>query len=474
MCESTRLLGQSVVPLPAITAWGNRPIDHAQRDLLLASLLRDPRTPRFRRRALHAQGFDADSWNRIPESARPQARQLAVLAKMQATHLAKLRERSPFLGLDENRILSRLDGCVPVGAAFDVSAGGRPCGYPRLCPWCHARSITRLYRTVIHGPLAESRCGRLLLAGFLSVPVTAFRVSDERFQRLLWNHEQWFQQGSVINPYHALQRANVKLVRTQIGGWLRSTAQRLGMTGGAFVYQVGPYRDAGRNCFQHQLAVLGEVDGSSPDKITRLNECIGLAGGQPPSIDVGSETLSPACLHLPATPQNFRYLLFGTPWNFPVDRLGATYSPQLRLRNGLQGVAALPPYFMFDPVQFWSYFEATRGIRHWTLFGTWKGQRMAAAPASTPRRLPTESGRRGVLRRRRVLQTVNQQRRQSADQRREALLAAAQPVVRSLESQLGRPPGRRRLLRALASAGHSVSERDARWLVLRLQRGNGS
>jgi hypothetical protein len=259
--------------------------------------------------------------------------------------------------------------------------------------------------------------------------VTAFRVSDASFQRLLWNHEQWFQQGGVINPYRALQRPNVKLVRTQVGDWLRSTAQRFGMTGGVLVYQVGPYRDSNRNCFLHQLAVLGEVDGSASENMTRLDDCIGVVGGQPPATSVGSEIVPTNWVYLPATPQNFRYLLFGTPWNYPVDNLGATHSPQLPLRGGLQGVAALEPHFMFDPVQFWSYFEATRGIRHWTLFGSWKTGRVSAQPATSPRRLPTESGRRGVLRRRRVLQTVNQERRQTADQRRECLLAATQPIL---------------------------------------------
>jgi hypothetical protein len=90
-----------------------------------------------------------------------QGQQLTVLGSMQQHFLDRLRASIP---LDDdgqaNRMLDAMEDCMPLGALFegrDEDDRGQHCGYSKLCPWCHARSVGRIYRRLIEGPCAAAR-----------------------------------------------------------------------------------------------------------------------------------------------------------------------------------------------------------------------------------------------------------------------------------------------------------------------------
>ena len=108
--------------------------------------------------------------------------------------------------------------------------------------------------------------------------------------------------------------------------------------------------------------------------------------------------------------------------------------------------------------QWWSYYEATRGSKLYSTFGTWREALGRKAGGSRFSQAP--------------LKRHNEESRDEAAGRRKRLLIAALPVFADLAARTARKPGHSALRAALARhLGREVSDRDARWLASKLKRG---
>src|SRR5262249_1884472 len=115
----------------------------------------------------------------------------------------------------------------------------------RVCPWCHARKVVRLYRRLVAGPCDPAAAGNKILL-----------MAKARFD----------EPARPEDDPDYLTRDRVARV---LGAWrpgLRALARAFGLTGGLVGYQVGPFRafegDDLRppvHSFRHEFGLLGEV-----------------------------------------------------------------------------------------------------------------------------------------------------------------------------------------------------------------------
>jgi len=418
---------------------GQRPQDYRDRDLLLASLMRDPRLPMYRRMCWKPPDWAPGVPATVPPKLHRQGQQLQMLRSFHENLLRRMREE---LHLAEQqaqatKLLDAAEQCPPRGGLFEREfqpGTARPCGYSRLCPWCHARRIQQLYRRLRKGPCAPARLqDHCLILGKLSVPLKL---------GLVLRHE-----GEPDEDHEYVKQERKTAVEH-----LRSLAKTLGVVGGVIITQVGPWsrfsggsRYAGE--YSLEVAFIGDLPcctGPAMDLVKRRTIC-----GQ---LDLANDlefTFYPMIWALVpgSNPQALRYLLFGTSYKSGVDRLGLAVCSSVGDRYGLSGAAALPPWFLFEPQQAWDYYGAMRGVRLFDLFGTWR-RRPTTLPATGGSSRSTghqEIGRR----RRQALTEGNGLRQQSAARRRESLLAAATQAYNELASTLDRQPGSPALRQAL-------------------------
>jgi len=361
-------------------------------------------------------------------------------------------------------MLARIVNCVPRGGLFEKRGPAdyfQPCGFARHCPWCHARSIDRLYGRLASGPCSQERlAGKRLVVGRLRIPS--------------------YMSGLPTNTGHDAAgelRTQVRRVRKKWGDVLKNWATQLGMVGGVFLYQVGPFLKYEYSvrypAFLHELTVLGEFPRCSEAEFERFQRNAGML---PYRYSVAAHlaagySSSSLWATMPADePQALRYLLFGSSYKHPLNRLGLSVSQDWNTRYGLSGAGVLQPWFLYSPPQFWEYDRAIRGTRLFDAFGSWRETLPKQETRSRVQPLPDWNTRRGRYRRRRAFEQKNLDRQTEAQGRREHLLSVAAPVYDSLAADLDRQPGSSALRRALAAADHPVSDRDARWLVKILKR----
>jgi hypothetical protein len=131
------------------------------RDLLLASLLRDRRLRMFRKQCLQMPAWAQAVPESVPANYHGRAQQLIMLGSMQQNMIEKMRDTIRLAPDREQgeKMLNAMEACLPRGALFTrtMPDPGRTCGYARLCPWCHARSVERLYRQLLDGPCTPDR-----------------------------------------------------------------------------------------------------------------------------------------------------------------------------------------------------------------------------------------------------------------------------------------------------------------------------
>ena len=409
---------------------GNRSQDHRVRDLLLGSLLRDARTRLVRKYCRGDAGWMPPLPTDWPKKFWRQGCQLTVLGSMHQHFLDMLRDSIPFHeGGQAEKMLNAVQDCIPMGALFDrrdENDRGRPCGYSKLCPWCHARNVERIYRRLMAGPCSKERLeGKSLVMVQLS------------------GYDTTCGGGSVLD------RTEVQSLRENSKQSARFVANDLEMEGGIIFHQFGPKRVYGPRAtvvdevFCHEITMLGESKNIRRERVREYE-------------DSGYDVLC-----VPAeTPHALRYLLFGTSYKFPVQLIeGLVASSNRFTKRGIQGAAALQPWFLFNETQAWSYLAATAGTRLCDAFGTWrKNGRAAAKPRTEERdgeRISREQARRNG----------NNERHYDAANRRTGLMFKAERVFRRLRSELGRNPGSTALRTALAAAGLVISDRDSRYLA---------
>lgn len=420
-------------------AMGNRPQDHMDRDLLLASLLRDRRLRMFRRLCLEMPVWAPAVPEGIPTNFQRRAQQLIMLGCMQQYLIEKMRDTIDYAAdsCQAEQMLKAMEACPPRGALFARTNldTGRACGYAKLCPWCHARSVQRLYRQLLAGPCTAER-----LAG---KHLVLLRTQVDAGQELLPDE--------------------VRADRNEYRYTLRAVASDLGIAGGVILHQATPWvpwynrREEKRKGFAHIFTLIGMVPSSATET---LDNAI-------------SETCSEHFLDgrydaawLPGeTPQALRYLLFGSSYKFDGYDLGLVADSYQSIRYGIQGAAALQPWFLFNEQQAWSYATAMQGVRLYDTFGNWRASQADRQQCSQIRRPKSEYGNED---RQMAFERKNTKRHNVAEARRRKLAEAVLPDYLKLKEAAGKDLGSPALRKALNDAGHAISDRDARWLAKHL------
>ncbi len=138
--------------------------------------------------------------------------------------------------------------------------------------------------------------------------------------------------------------------------------------------------------------------------------------------------------------------------------------------DGVPGVLALQPLYMFDNDGLRDYVAAMTGIHLYDRFGSWR----VSKPVEPPN-LANLQSRQHQASTHRQLQSHNDQRQQEAADKRVALLEVARtrwPQVQqqAQKKQRGRPAYRQVLAEMLQQHGVQASDRDVRWLLRMLNR----
>ena len=437
---------------------GVRPQDHRERDLLLGSLLRDHRLPMFRTQCHELPSWAPQVPERWPRKTLRQAQQLIMLGAHQQSFIAELRNRvSQSLDPEKvSKMLDVMDACLPRGALFsrkDATDPRRHCGYARLCPWCHARSVQGLYHRLLAGPCAPEK-----LVGKRLVMLRVFDDSKRPFGREAQQGDQ-----EIIETFgdheEVLLPSSCQGTRDLWREELKIIARELQMEGAVFIHQISPIRIYGShdksydNGFRHELVLLGTVP--LPVSLSRT-----LA-------EMNWNYAELEWATIPAdTPDALRYMLFGTCYKFRTELVGITVNDE-KYRFGLQGAARLQPWFLFSPTQALSYLAATQGMRVYDTLGSWRRSPEARSRIPLTRQASLDP-QYGNDRRERAFRNENAEREAQALERRKGLLALASPLYKTLRASLGRAPGSPALRQAMIDAGSGVSNRDARWLVKEL------
>jgi hypothetical protein len=418
-----------------ISAMGNRPQDHMDRDLLLASLLREYRLPMFRKQCLELPAWAPAVPEGIPARFQHQAQELIMLGSTHQYLIERMRA-SLDLAADQDKaeqMLKAMEACPPRGALFPRTTldTARPCGYARLCPWCHARSVQRLYGQLRAGPCTLERLtGNLLIA---------IRVR--------------------VGTGEDIQACEVREARNEYRYQLRRVAREIDIDGGVMIHQVTPWipwynrPEEKRKGFAHLFTIIGTVDSRG---IETLDEAIEAA--------CSGEDYN--TIRLPAdTPHALRYLLFGSSYKFKSRALDIVASHRKALRFGIPGAAALQPWFIFDERQAWSYVAAIQDTRLYDTFGNWRESQADQKRCSRKRRAPSEDGEEN---RQWAFESTNARKHRDAEARRRQLAVIALPFFQKFKDAGGKRLGSPALRKMLEAAGYDVSDRDARWLAKNL------
>jgi hypothetical protein len=460
------------------------PIQCAIRDLLGASLFRDPRAKWFRQLASRRPQLLLDMVEHLPPGSRDQAIQLLALAAVHQRTLRRLldeerkwaqEEGNEVDAQDPNNIkrtlfLDRIAGCRPCGAKF-VSNGSPTayprCGYPKICPWCFGRLVQEIYTALIGGPLEQADHQTYL--GILSVEFGNQGLPSVQRQSTYDLMSEALEQPTVdsigwgdFSRHQFLCPQQVREVRRTVGDWLVRHARDQGADGGLLIHQISSDRsELPELGFRHEIKVLFSVRAAGVH-LQRL--CNGMRTTR--SITgINDWSITPSWLLVPAAHSKaLRFCMMGSSTSYPVSRLNilseTDASDQGLLRRGFRGAFQLNPTYLMTPIQWWSYAQATKGLRLYSAFGSWIDHlAMGRAIVSRARR------------RVETLQTsVNLPRRLAAAERLHGLELLALSLCRNQRERSDlRRLGWRQLQRRLAEQGHSISDWTARKLSERLR-----
>ncbi len=431
----------------AIQSVGNRPRDHAVRDLLFGALQRDRRNWIFSKLVKQKPRWMMRDTFGLGDPLRMSVLKYRALHFCHLMHLARMREDA-----DEQstRIIERLERCWPTTVQVEWTGAGQRttqdlCGYARHCPFCFGRRVLELYERLLAG-LCHLNSGLLLWLGITSVTDTELdEICDVQAPRDRLTH-----------------------VRKEFGLAMQQAAKGLGGEGGLTVFQIGPHlaqkpvwhgneralqEQIG---FNYRIAVLAGVPAVAAREL--------YAGG---SFDMSDLDVRMAChdrglldrveWHLlsAANPGEMRRAVFGCP-------------PSSKSNTSVQeGLFAFQPWMLANFRQWQEHLELTRHQHLFDTWGSWKTALPAAPRAESPPSMVNAPTRRGKYRGRLALQGKNQERQDNASARRVALLPNVQGLLAGLHGDQ-QPLGRVELKRLLHARGYQVSDRDCRWLVRHL------
>ena len=247
---------QAAVEEWRIQAVGRRPIDFLARDCLFSTLFRDARVPWFHRYVRKPPAWMEELVAQIEDAGlRKQALQHVALHYLHKRHLVRVRRWvQEYIGDDAEELtyLNRLWRCTPYGVLVSRCDGQRlpfPCGLSRLCPWCHARRVVKLYQCLQTGPMSN--------------PV----VTHLFFGRAL----------PVLQPKYP---DYCEYTRKDLARGLMDDAYELGIDDGVWMHQVGSGLEKnGRPTFVHDISLIGAVDNAAFDRMERDPNGMVFGGG---------------------------------------------------------------------------------------------------------------------------------------------------------------------------------------------------
>jgi hypothetical protein len=473
-----------------IVAVGHRPEDYLARDCLYRSLRLDHRVPWFRRYLKRPAPWMESLVAHLPNKAdRHQALQWVVLDYLHKLHLARL---YPVLTYQydeegwETTLFRRLWRCTPYTVQVERRNGGkkniRGCGYPRLCPWCHARKVVRLHEVIRLGPLKEPS-GKYLLLG---KPRPFAEISGGIDGS--WEQADWLAYTSDekvrghYGRYFGRSAGRAAETKKVLADTLLAAARELGAIGGLLTHQLGSAQlGNGQRSFLHDLGLVAQLDSE-----------VGLALLK----DTGGTAMWESVEPLQATSEltmNVRWLVLPAdqPTSLRVALAGSSASSLRKLRRqaeeglegdeghsfGIRGALNWQPTFLLDDQMWVPYVQEIEKQRLYLPFGSWQDS-MAVAGAtermSTDRRFGKAQSARLVQSRQ---QKGNRHRRREAEDRRADLLNVARSlwdrVLMDVAGARGRPGYRKRLEMLMQEQGHCPSPRDMKWLMGQLTQPAG-
>jgi hypothetical protein len=414
-----------------IKAVGKRPVDFLARDLLIASLFRDPQQWLFRCLSATPPSWIGRHTSGIDGALRKQANQISAVHFLHAHHLQNLCTN---LGEPHQAIVTRLLRCLPSGFLIDWNGPGRfyqrdVCDLARVCPWCLARRVVDLYgrlQNAWHSTGAQA-------AYFLA----RIRLSDEAF---------------AVSPDLSL-RDRCQLVRKRLGLALIQDARAVGAEGGLTTFTVAPKLsskwtgekvDPDPNAgFEFRMSLLGRIPTYRPELASLKNS------GRGPALRRFDElgTALTVDYQVLRGRQALRLALAGSSCDY-VGPDGV---------SNVTGIFSWPSWNLSDARQWATHLEATRGMRLFDMWGSWKGR---FSDASRKQHVPSaSSGKKTPKRRNAVRQQVALERRESLFHRLEGFLDS-DPDLHLC--------GHVKLRKAFKDQGIQITQRDAKWLCARM------
>lgn len=206
---------------PRVVAVGNRPRDHAQRDLLIGGWQKDGRCYQFRKLIKHKDPRCYEDTSSLRKTDRDTCARARAFQIMHAAALYRIKHH---LGEDSrfSRTLSSLLRCPPTLIGFDSESlkrqGFRTCNRARLCPYCLSRKVLNLYERLSNDyGVGTNKC-------LASVAITAPMSSEVASSSFSCGTRDLFKRAA-------------KEVRVLLSNLAK---KHLGLTGGLFVTDAGP------------------------------------------------------------------------------------------------------------------------------------------------------------------------------------------------------------------------------------------
>ena len=179
-----------------------------------------------------------------------------------------------------------------------------------------------------------------------------------------------------------------------------------------------------------------------------------------------AQTMDHNTIRLPAdTPQSLRYLLFGSCYKFDSSDLDIVVNQPKNLVYGIQGAAALEPWFLFDEQQAWFYVAAMQRTRLYDTFGNWQHSQADRECCSRKRRAKSEDGN---VNRSGAFEDENDRKHSIADRQTPTACGGSFASFQKFTDAGGEHLGSPALRKIVNEAGHNISDRDARWLAKNL------
>src|SRR5262249_11508380 len=280
------------------------------------------------------------------------------------------------------KTLRRLWNCTPYGVELaHAGHAGRPlpgCNLARLCPWCHARKVARLYEVLSKGPLKRRGVLYLFLGKGAPFDEREGGVDGTYQQADLRDYVHGGEVRGHWGRYFGRARARLAHTRRVLVDCLMTQATEMGLGAGLWTHQLGSAQlENGQRTFLHDLAVIAEVDGDTLDRMPKYDDGRSFWGGREyaplPDIDAALRVLWPP---LPAgKPASLRVALAGSSVGYAVSELGLPvewFGSQDGPRTGVRGALSWQPTILFDDQMWFAYARAVKSQPLYRAFGTWR------------------------------------------------------------------------------------------------------